>query len=97
MEAKRMGLIKEKYQTVIGHGISKNDTVQKAEGRLRRAWELGFMPFAMNYDKHYLSTKEWYKLQKTFCRPAATKAYMNPKTEKGLFTVEGDEENKLIV
>lgn len=60
---------------LVGYG---NDTVEKAEGRLRTIYELGFLPFAMRYDKHYQSTNEWHKLIRTFSRPACTKKYMKP-------------------
>ena len=63
----------------------KKDTVQFAEHRLRKMWDLGFLPFAMKYDRHYLSTKEWYNLHRTFSRPAATKRFMNPKKEERLW------------
>ena len=54
------------------------DTPDKAEGRLRQAWEFGFLPFAMLYEpKQY--TKDWHDLQRNFSRPAITKRIMEPK------------------
>ncbi len=74
---------------LVGYG---SDTVKKAEERLRMVYELGFLPFAMEYDRHYTSTNEWYNLIRTFSRPAATKAYMEPKEpEEQLFKQEGDD------
>jgi hypothetical protein len=68
---------------LVGHNSEKIDA---AEARLRRVWELGFLPFAMNYDQHYCFTKEWSSLIRNFSRPAVTKRIMNPKkAEAGLF------------
>lgn len=52
----------------------QNDTMAAAEKRLRRVYELGFLPFAMLYEdwKH----KDWKKFQRTWCRPAAYKTLM---------------------
>jgi len=54
---------------LIGYG---NDTLQDAECRLRRVYEIGCLPFAMLYQpKEY--PIEWHRLQRTWCRPAAYK------------------------
>lgn len=66
----------------------EEDTLDDAEGRLRQAWEFGFLPFAMLYEpKQY--TKDWYILQRNFARPAIIKKIMEPKKSEGLF--EGDQ------
>lgn len=53
----------------------KNDTVEKAEKRLVKAWELGFLPFAMLYRNRQgdypKPEKEWRHFQRTWTRPAA--------------------------
>jgi len=58
---------------LIGYG---DDTLEKAEIRLRRAWEIGALPFAMLYtdEKGTRKDGEWRKLQRRFCRPAIIKA-----------------------
>ena len=63
---------------LIGFG---EDTLDKAEGRLRQAWDFGFLPFAMLYEPEQY-TKDWYDLQRNFSRPAITKSIMCPKKEK---------------
>ena len=57
---------------LIGYG---DDTIDKAEGRLRQAYEFGTMPFAMLYQpKEY--SDDWKKFRRPWCRPAAIKAMM---------------------
>ncbi|MDD5007277.1 MAG: hypothetical protein PHC68_02605 [Syntrophorhabdaceae bacterium] len=62
---------------LIGHG---DDTFDKAEGRLREAWEIGTMPFAMLYRNHDGAypqpEKEWRRFQRSWCRPAAIRSTM---------------------
>lgn len=65
---------------LIGYG---EDTIQKAEQRLLRAWEIGTLPFAMLY-KPGTYTKDWRKLQKTWTRPAAIKAEVAKHDQKTL-------------
>ena len=50
----------------------KDDTIEKAESRLRRAWEIGTKPFAMLFrdDKGSPYTKEWKQFQRKWSRPA---------------------------
>ena len=52
---------------LIGYG---NDTIQKAEGRLMEAWDIGVTPFAMLYLPPTLKKKqyppEWYELRETW-------------------------------
>jgi len=77
---------KMRCYVLIGFG---NDTIDKAELRLREAWEFGFLPFAMLYEKGQ-HTKDWHDLQRKWSRPAATKRIMNPKQNRqmGLFEVK---------
>ncbi len=53
----------------------KEDTIKKAEQRLVKAWELGFLPFAMLYRNkqggYPKPEKEWRQFQRTWTRPAA--------------------------
>lgn len=56
------------------------ETPEQAEGRLRRVWELGAMPFAQLYqpsDRYIGYSHEWKALARTWSRPAAMKALMN--------------------
>ena len=57
---------------LIGFG---EDTINKAEQRLVKSWELGFLPFAMLYRNKQGSypkpEKEWRHFQRTWTRPAA--------------------------
>ena len=53
----------------------RNDTIEKAEKRLVKAWEFGFLPFAMLYRNRQgdypKPEKEWRHFQRTWTRPAA--------------------------
>jgi len=61
---------KIKCYVLIGYG---DDTIEKAENRLRRAWEIGTLPFAMLYKpKEY--NKDWKQLQRRWVRPAIIKS-----------------------
>lgn len=54
------------------------DTIEKAEQRLRQAWEIGTLPFAMlfrNVDGDTRS-KEWRRFQRLWTRPAIIKSRM---------------------
>jgi len=53
-----------------------NETLIEAEKRLRAVFELGFLPFAMLFDKESKSY-EWRHLQRTWARPAAYKSLMS--------------------
>ena len=57
------------------------DTIEKAEIRLRRAWEIGTLPFAMLYydEKNTPQSKEWKKFQRLWCRPAIIKSRVYEK------------------
>ena len=64
------------------------DTLEKANKRLRRAWEIGTLPFAQRYrtpsldwnNTYLFKEKGWQKLQRAWNRPAITKSIM--KEEK---------------
>lgn len=58
-----------------------NDTLAKAEKRLREAWDAGTLPFAMLYhdDKGRPQSYEWRQLQRNWARPAAIFATMEGK------------------
>jgi hypothetical protein len=66
---------------LIGHD---GDTIDKAEGRVRAAWEAGAMPFAMLYrnqaGEYPQPAKEWRRFQRSWVRPAAIRATMKGKT-----------------
>ena len=48
----------------------KNDSFEKAENRLRQAWDAGFFPFAMLYhDKHGKCDLAWKQFQREWARP----------------------------
>ncbi len=53
----------------------KDDTIEKAEIRLRKAWEIGTLPFAMLYrdEQNSPHTKEWKRFQREWTRPAIIK------------------------
>lgn len=56
------------------------ETIEQAEARLVRVWELGAMPFAQLYQPpdHYIKySHEWKALGRTWSRPAAMKALMS--------------------
>jgi len=58
----------------------KNDSFEKAEKRLRQAWDAGFFPFAMLYrDEYGKYNSEWKKFQREWARPhiVATKLKIN--------------------
>lgn len=58
------------------------ETIEQAEARLRRVWELGAMPFAQLYqspDQYIEYGHEWKMLARTWSRPAAMKALMGGK------------------
>jgi hypothetical protein len=56
----------------------KDDTIEKAEIRLRKAWEIGTLPFAMLYrdENNSPHTKEWKRFQRLWARPAIIKKRM---------------------
>jgi len=62
----------------------EGDTVEKAEARCRRAWEIGVLPFAQRYridsrdykNSFLQKSKEWQDLARTWSRPAATKSHI---------------------
>lgn len=64
---------------LIGH---KSDTIQKAENRLRFAYEIGTLPFAMLYKDEFnsLHSKPWRQFQRLWSRPAIIKSIMSSKS-----------------
>lgn len=60
--------------------IAYNDeTINQAEKRLRKVWELGAMPFAQLYqppDEYLEYGRDWKQFARRWQRPAATKALM---------------------
>lgn len=65
---------------LIGYG---DDTRDAARLRCEQVWECGLLPFAMLYRDETGTRKDngWRQLQRTFSRPAATKAYFRAKSE----------------
>ena len=66
---KVFGRNKLRCYVLIGYD---NDTIEKAEIRLRRAWEIGVLPFAMLYrdEQGKVRSKEWKQFQRKWSRPA---------------------------
>lgn len=59
---------------LVGYG---NDTKDRAEGRLRRAWEIGTLPFAMPYrGEDGRVSQEWKRFGRLWQRPAIIKSRM---------------------
>ena len=54
----------------------KDDTIEKAEQRLKWLWNIETLPFAMLYHTH----TEWKKLQRIWSRPAIMRAVMKNNT-----------------
>jgi hypothetical protein len=56
----------------------KDDTMEKAEVRLRTAWEIGTLPFAMLYkdENGKIQNNEWRRFQRKWTRPAIIKTMM---------------------
>lgn len=63
----------------------QGDTLTEAEGRLKEAWDIGTLPFAMRYrtsagqweGTYLFNERQWNLLTRKWTRPAATKASMN--------------------
>ncbi|MEN6420777.1 MAG: hypothetical protein ABFD76_02425, partial [Smithella sp.] len=56
-----------------------HETVYGAEQRLKRIYEMGFLPFAQLYQTENKRSwsKEWDALQRKWCRPAAYRINKN--------------------
>jgi hypothetical protein len=66
----------------------KNDTFEKAEHRLRQAYNAGFFPMAMLYrDEGGKVNMEWAKFQRAWARPAITYSMLKdrPKDNKTVY------------
>lgn len=78
---------RDKKRCYVLIGYYGDDTVVKAEKRLLKIWDLGFMPYSMFYrngnmkKKHI--TKEWQDLTRIFSRPAIMRGYCKSKTKQG--------------
>ena len=69
-----LGRRKLRCYVMVGYG---GETIEQAERRLRAVWEIGAMPFCQLYqppDRYIRYDCEWRELQRTWSRPAATKA-----------------------
>ena len=72
---------KVRCYVLIGY---KGDTLDKAEGRLKQAWEMGALPFAMRYRPPELNwngtflykERAWNLLTRQWTRPAIIKSIM---------------------
>lgn len=73
------GYNRNKKRCYVLVGYYKEDTPAKAEKRLLRIWELGFMPYAMFYRPDQIKSvkkkKEWSDLVRIFSRPAIMRGY----------------------
>lgn len=56
----------------------RDDTIEKAESRLIRAYEIGTLPFAMLYrdENTRVYSRDWKTFQRKWARPAAYKSFM---------------------
>jgi hypothetical protein len=55
----------------------RKDTMQAADERLRKTWELGFLPMAMLYRDHKGEcAPEWRRFQRLWARPALMRTRM---------------------
>jgi len=63
---------------LIGYEKNNTQTIEGAKWRLKEAWDLGTMPFAMLYQptEHRRYSKEWKQLQRMWTRPAIIKSMM---------------------
>jgi hypothetical protein len=72
---------RDKKRCYVLCGYYKEDTPFKAEKRMLKMWDLGFMPFSMYYrndDMRMLpKTKDWQDLTRIFSRPAIMRGYCN--------------------
>jgi len=70
---KGIPLNKKRCYVLVGFN---GETIKRAEQRLNQVFELGFLPFAQFYrgPGEQPKTREWIKLLKKWCRPAAIKA-----------------------
>ena len=65
----------------------RDDTKEEALRRLKYAWDIGTLPFAMGYRASGYDAKKlgWNTFIRSWSRPAAIKAIMNPKKVEMLF------------
>lgn len=64
---------KKRCYVLVGYG---DETPEQAEIRLKRVWDLGFLPFAQFYrgPGEQEKTREWSQMVRTWSRPAAMMA-----------------------
>lgn len=72
----------------------EGDTLAAAEERLKATFKAGFLPFAMLYhdDAGGTAGEHWRKLQRTWCRPAATIPHMKKHCLDGITGALGREQ-----
>ena len=60
-----------------------SETISQAEKRLEKVFEMGFLPFAQLYQGEHKRpwSKDWDKLQRKWCRPAAYRARPSPPNQ----------------
>jgi hypothetical protein len=75
---KIFGRNKLRCYVLIGDNMTEN------EARLRRVYELGFLPFAQLYrdDKNNKYSKEWQRFARTWSRPAAYKSMLRDENRQ---------------
>ena len=73
------GYNRDKKRCYVLVGYYPEDSPIKAEKRLLKIWELGFMPYSMFYRDDTMKppkkTKEWQDLTRIFSRPAIMRGY----------------------
>lgn len=80
------GYNRDKKRCYVLVGYYPEDTPFKAEKRLLKIWDLGFMPYAMFYQKDNMKavkkTKDWQDLIRIFSRPAIMRGYCKQHFKK---------------
>ena len=79
------GYNRDKKRCYVLINYYDNDSVIKAEKRLLKIWDLGFMPYSMLYrddsmKKKHIS-KDWQDITRIFSRPAIMRGYCKSKTK----------------
>ena len=83
LEKLRKFFTREKLRCYVLIG-NEGDTLEKAEARLKEAWRMGTIPFAMRYrkpadnfeDSFVCREREWNLLAREWTRPSITRAIM---------------------
>lgn len=74
-----LGKNKTRCYVLIGFG---DETIDEAESRLKRVWEIGCTPHSQLYQppgKKIRYPKKWMELNRNWSRPAITRSIMNTK------------------